>query len=180
MLDQNYYEILGVFPAATTEEIETAYRMLLYKYHPDHNPDRAQWAHEMTSKVVEAYQCLANAEKRKIHNFQIYCPLKKKVTERKFLFFQGKQKKQWELALAHFNAGVALYSRQKAKAMAKFQDALQLWPRFSEATYNVGLCLVELAKLDEARTLFRQVKEKNPKDQEILRTLRRLEELAKK
>ena len=80
-MGENYYEILEVYPAAKLEEIETAYRMLLYKYHPDHNPDRADWAHKMTAKVVEAFQCLANPEKRKLHNFQIYCSVKKKVPE---------------------------------------------------------------------------------------------------
>jgi len=175
--DKNYYEILEVYPAATNEEIETAYRMLLYKYHPDHNPDRAQWAHEMTSKVVESYECLSNPEKRKLHNFQIYCPVKKKAAERKFWFFQTKRKKQWELALAHFNAGVALFPRQKPKALLKFQEAISHWAKFPEALYNLGLCLVDLRKHAEAQMYFSRVQEMNLKDPEIKRTLRRLDEL---
>jgi DnaJ-class molecular chaperone len=178
--DKNYYEILEVYPAATAEEIETNYRMLLYKYHPDHNPDRAQWAHEMTSKVVEAYQWLSNPEKRKIHNFQIYCPLKKKAQDRKFMFFQGKQKKAYELARQYFGAGVALYAKQKAKALEKFQEALEKYPKFPEALYNRGLCFVEMRKFTEARQQFEKVKELLPKDQEIVRTLRRLADLMKK
>ncbi len=180
MSDQNYYEILEVYPAATTEEIETNYRMLLYKYHPDHNPDRAQWAHEMTSKVVEAYQWLSNPEKRKIHNFQIYCPLKKKTVERKFMFFQGKQKKAFELARQYFGAGVALYAKQKGKALEKFQEALNQYPKFPEAHYNMGLCFVDMRKFPEAKKQFEKVKELLPKDQEIVRTLRRLADLLKK
>lgn len=180
MAEINYYEILEVYPAANTTEIETAYRMLLYKYHPDHNPDRGQWAHEMTSKVVEAYQCLANPERRKLYNFTIYCPLKKKVAERKFLFFQGKTKKLWELALAQFGAGVALYSRQKPKALEKFLEALKHWPKFPEALFNQALCLVDLKKYEEARALFLRVKLLLPKDQEIVRTLKRLDDLMKK
>lgn len=177
--DKNYYEILEVYPAATNEEIENSYRMLLYKYHPDHNPDRAEWAHQMTSKVVEAYECLSNPEKRKLHNFQIYCPVKKKVPERKFWFFQKKRKKQWEMAVAQFGAGVALFSRQKSKALLKFQEAIGHWAVFPEALYNIGLCLADMRKYAEARSYFNRVRELNSKDKEIQRTLRRLEELSK-
>lgn len=179
MSEQNYYEILEVYPAAGKEEIETAYRMLLYKYHPDHNSEREEWAHVMTSKVVEAYQCLSDPERRKLHNFQIYCPVKKQALERKFMFFQGKQKEQWQAALLRFNAGVALFTRQKAKAVTKFREAAHLWPKFPEAFYNLGLCLVELKKFDEAKSFFNQVKNLNLRDHEIRRTLRRLDELIK-
>ncbi|MCK5242470.1 DnaJ domain-containing protein [bacterium] len=179
-MGENYYEILEVYPAAKLEEIETAYRMLLYKYHPDHNPDRADWAHKMTAKVVEAFQCLANPEKRKLHNFQIYCSVKKKVPEKKFMFFQKKQKQQWNEALAQFNAGVALFDRQKTKALAKFRETVRQWPEFPEALYNIGLCMVDMRKNDEARNYFKKVIALNSKDQEIQRTMRRLDELAKK
>lgn len=178
-MDQNYYEILEVYPAAQLEEIETNYRMLLYKYHPDHNPDRQQWAHEMTAKVVEAYQCLSNPEKRILHNFQIYCPVKKKPAERKFMFFQGKDKKAYEAALPYYTAGVALFNKQKAKSIEKFKEALVKFPKFTEAIYNIGLCLVDMRKFDEARQHFNKVKEMNPKSEEIVRTLRRLDDLTK-
>jgi curved DNA-binding protein CbpA len=175
--EKNYYEILEVYPAATTEDLETAFRLLLYKYHPDHNPDRGQWAHEMTSKVVEAFECLSDPERRKFYNFQIYCPVKRKAAERKFWFFQAKQKQQWELALAQFGAGVALFPRQKSKALLKFQEAISHWARFPEALFNIGLCLVDMKKLPEARGYFKRVQELAPQDPEIKRTLRRLDEL---
>ncbi len=177
MIEKNNYEILEVFPAATLEDIENSYRMLLYKYHPDHNPDRTEWAHQMTSKVVEAYKCLSDPERRKLHNFQIYCPMKKAAAERKFFFFQKKKKKQWEDALLRFGAGVALFTKQKPKAMLKFQEAVGLWAAFPEALYNIGLCLVDMKKYVEARSYFHRVQEMNPADQEIKRTIRRLDEL---
>jgi curved DNA-binding protein CbpA len=151
----------------------------LYKYHPDHNPDQGEWAHQMTSKVVEAYECLSDPEKRKLHNFQIYCPVKKKAAERTFWFFQKKQQKKWELALANFGAGVALFPRQKAKSLLKFQEAIGHWANFPEALYNIGLCLVDKKNYVEAKNYFNRVRQMNPKDQEIKRTLRRLEELSK-
>ena len=177
MSDLNYYEILEVFPAATSDDLDNAYRMLLYKYHPDHNPDRAQWAHEMTSKVVEAYEVLSHPDKRKLHNFQIYCPVRKKAAVRKFFFFQKKKKSDWEAALARFTAGVALFPKQKSKSLIKFQEAVSLWPGFPEAIFNIGLCLADMHKYTEARSYFNRVQEMLPKDQEIIRTQRRLNEL---
>jgi curved DNA-binding protein CbpA len=175
--EKNYYEILEVYPAAKTEEIETAYRLLLYKYHPDHNPDRGDWAHQMTSKVVEAYGCLSDPAKRQYYNFQIYSPVKKKPPEKKFWFFQAKQKQQWELALAKFTAGVALFPRQKTKALLKFQEAISHWPKFPEALFNLGLCLVDMHKLADARGYFKRVQDMLPNDPEIKRVFHRLDEL---
>ena len=176
-MDRNYYEILEVYPAATNEELENSYRMLLYKYHPDHNPDRQEWAHQMTAKVVEAYEWLSNPEKRKLHNFQIYCPVKRKLPEKKFWFFQKKQQKAWEDAKLRFQAGAALFAKQKPKALVKFQEALGFYEKFPEALYNIGLCLVDMRKFDEARSYFKRVQALKPKDNEIQRTLRRLNEL---
>jgi len=63
----NYYEILEVSREATPEEIRTAYRRLALKYHPDKNPgDRA--AEECFKRVSEAYQILADLEKRQLYD----------------------------------------------------------------------------------------------------------------
>ena len=61
---KNPYEILGVSTTATAAEIQSAYRKLAKKLHPDLNPgDKA--AEEKFKEVAAAYDLLGDAEKRK-------------------------------------------------------------------------------------------------------------------
>ena len=64
---EDYYDILGIPRNATLEEIKTAYRRLALKYHPDKNPgDRS--AEEKFKNLSEAYQVLADIEKRQLYD----------------------------------------------------------------------------------------------------------------
>src|ERR671935_714461 len=58
------YDTLGVKKNASSEEVKKAYRKLAAKYHPDRNPGDAA-AEEKFKEVQNAYDVLADAEKRK-------------------------------------------------------------------------------------------------------------------
>ena len=56
------YQVLGVSPDASDEEIKRAYRRLAKKYHPDLNPGDERAAKEM-QRVNAAYEQIKNPEK---------------------------------------------------------------------------------------------------------------------
>jgi molecular chaperone DnaJ len=62
-----YYEILEVSREAVLEEIRTAYRRLAIKYHPDKNPGDKE-AEDRFKQISEAYQILADEEKRQLYD----------------------------------------------------------------------------------------------------------------
>lgn len=59
---ETYYDILGISPEATSDEIRAAYRRLAKRYHPDVNPDPD--ASERFIAVRQAYETLIDPEAR--------------------------------------------------------------------------------------------------------------------
>ncbi|MFP4113537.1 MAG: J domain-containing protein [Spirochaetota bacterium] len=48
-------KLFKITPAASLRELNSAYRRLVRKYHPDHNPTRPSWAHDAMTKINAAY-----------------------------------------------------------------------------------------------------------------------------
>ena len=65
-MKRDYYEVLGVDRNATDEEIKRSFRKLAFKYHPDHN--REDGAEEKFKEVNEAYEVLADPDKRAVYD----------------------------------------------------------------------------------------------------------------
>ncbi len=64
----DYYEVLGVTKDATDDEIKRAYRKLAKKYHPDVTEEDKDVAEAKFKEVSEAYEVLADQEKRKLYD----------------------------------------------------------------------------------------------------------------
>lgn len=64
---KDYYKTLGVDRKADDKAIQSAFRKLARKFHPDMNPGDAG-AEERFKEVNEAYEVLSDAEKRKMYD----------------------------------------------------------------------------------------------------------------
>ncbi|VDP95593.1 unnamed protein product, partial [Echinostoma caproni] len=62
--ETKYYDILGVSPNATLEEIKKAYRRLALQYHPDKSRDNG----EKFKEISQAFEVISDPKKRRIYD----------------------------------------------------------------------------------------------------------------
>lgn len=66
-LQRNYYEVLGLPPSATTDQIKKKYRELARKYHPDIAQDKV-FSQRVFTQINQAYRVLADPDRRAQYN----------------------------------------------------------------------------------------------------------------
>jgi len=62
--ERDYYEVLGIGPDASAEEIRRAYHMLAFQCHPDKN-QKIEEANKKMQEINEAYAILSDPIKRR-------------------------------------------------------------------------------------------------------------------
>lgn len=65
----DYYDILGVSPDASVDDIKKAYRAKAKETHPDINKDDPE-AEDKFKRIVEAYETLSDQQKREAYDMQ--------------------------------------------------------------------------------------------------------------
>jgi curved DNA-binding protein CbpA len=63
----SYYEILGVGPEASLDEIKRSFRSLAMRHHPDKNKNSEE-SRLRFMKIVEAYEVLSDANSRRTYD----------------------------------------------------------------------------------------------------------------
>lgn len=64
-----HYDVLGVSPTASQDEIKAAYRNMLKAFHPDYYTGDKAFAERQTQKIVEAYNVLRDEQRRRDYDF---------------------------------------------------------------------------------------------------------------
>ena len=70
-LINNYYDLMGLHPSASTIAIRRSYRQLSKKYHPDTTSLPPNIATAEFQRINEAYAVLSSPEKRSLYDLKI-------------------------------------------------------------------------------------------------------------
>jgi len=143
---KNYYEVLQVFPNVSQQEIKDAFRFLLFRYHPDHNKGKEEWAVEQTMSLVEAYHILSDPARRLHHDAMRVIKLREDLPK-KGLFGRGKAKELepvFKDALERFRAGEV---EQCIVGLRKIYDADPAYPNIG---YNMSVCFLAIERMNDS------------------------------
>lgn len=63
-IERDYYNVLGIGPDASAQEVKRAYHRLAFQYHPDRNR-QSEEAHKKMEEINEAYGVLSDPIRRR-------------------------------------------------------------------------------------------------------------------
>ncbi len=179
---RNCYEILQVFPSASVQEIKDSFRLLLFRYHPDHNKDREDWAVKKTMELVEAYHILADSFRRAHHDVMRTVKLREAEAKKgglKSLF--GKSRQQSKEADALFKLGVDSYRAEEyEQAIQAFRRVWKLTADYPGVRYNMAVSFLAIERLSDASQWLQEHIGKNKEDAEARGLLSRVASLIQK
>lgn len=138
-----FYEILGVSPDASKDEIKKAYRNKAKLYHPDKNPDKSSVELSKFKEINVAYEILSNNEKKIQYDSDLYMDSFSSFPfSSSFPFTQNSNENFEEMLFSTIAKGIF----QGLKA--KFSENLQKIP--SQPTYIY--CKVSLKNVMKQKT----------------------------
>ncbi len=163
------YEILGLKPGASINEIKNAYRNLALRYHPD--KDSSEGNEERFVKISDAYQTLRIqhiGESKTMQKFGDIYPedavysyeqaeklLLKQKYEEAIVFFDKALEKLPRYVNAWLKKGDALSNLNRYdEALYCYEKVLQINPESADAWNLKGICLSDLKRYEEAMESF--------------------------
>lgn len=105
---KDYYNILGIDKNATQDEIKSAYRKLVLKYHPDITKNKAN--EEKLKELNEAYAVLGDEEKRK--EYDSYGPESFSKRFNVDDIFRGSDFSEFDEIFKHFNESMDIFTNK--------------------------------------------------------------------
>ncbi len=178
---RNYYEILEVFPKATTAEVKDAFRFLLFRFHPDHNKGKEDWAVAKTMELVEAYHCLADEKRRAHYDLVRGLKLRDEPPPKKGFGLFGGKNTATEAGAVPFKAGLEQYRNDEVEqAITSFRRTLELDPEHPNCRYNLAICFLAIERLNDALTWLQDHATRNKDDQEARAVFARIAALNQK
>lgn len=138
---RSLYEILGVTPQATTDQIKAAFRKLARERHPDRFQGSARQAAERVfQEITEAYNVLSDSSQRSRYDRQLESSSKDTLTDPR------------EIAKALLGRALTLMKAgQHMDADQAFKQAIAHDPQSSKAHHLYGMFLAQQpSRLDEA------------------------------
>ena len=126
----NYYDVLGVSPAADDFVIKAAYKALAQRYHPDKFHGNAKDAIDAEAKMRqlnEAYQVLSDPAKRRDYDVHFQQSAQQNQHNSQQKSEQAKQQEDWAIALRFYPDLTELETRLgkiDSSLIAEFRSSL--------------------------------------------------------